>query len=188
MLAVNHMLPEFAKSALEFLKLAPRYLISVALIAGVLLFSSSAWLARIGVDNFAAMNRQWLGLTFLASASLWGVSAVATCWDWVAGKFIQRRVRQHIAQKLSSLTEGEKQILRYYFAKDTRANALKIDDGVVQELVANHIIYRSASMGSILDGFAHNITDAAWGYIHANPQVLQGTTNTYRTDKRERGW
>jgi len=97
-------------------------------------------------------------------------------------------VRQRIAHKLSSLTEGEKQILRYYFAKDTRANTLKIDDGVVQGLVANRIIYRSASMGSILDGFAHNITDAAWNYICANPEVLQGTTNTYRTDKRERGW
>lgn len=65
---------------------------------------------------------------------------------------------------------------------------LKVDDGVVQRLVANRIIYRSASMGSLLEGFAHNITDAAWDYIHANPHILQGTTNTYRTDKRERGW
>lgn len=182
------MLGEFAKSALEFLKLAPRYLIAVALIAGVLLFLPDAWLQRIGVDTFATANRQWLGLTFLVSAILWGVSAVATCWDWVAGNFFQRSVRQHIAQKLSSLTEDEKQILRYYLAKDTRANTLKIDDGVVQGLVANRIIYRSASMGNLLEGFAHNITDAAWDYILANPEVLQGTTNTYRTDKRERGW
>jgi len=182
------MFAELAKSALELLKLAPRYLISVALIAGVLLFFPSVWLAYIGVDNFAVANRQWLGLIFLVCASLWCVSAVASCWDWVAGKFFQRRVRQRITHKLSSLTEGEKQILRYYFAKDTRANTLKIDDGVVQGLVANRIIYRSASMGSILDGFAHNITDAAWNYICANPEVLQGTTNTYRTDKRERGW
>ena len=74
--------------------------------------------------------------------------------------------------------------MRYYFAKETRANMLKINDGVVQGLVANRIIYRSASTGSLVEGFAHNITDAAWDYIHANPEVLQGTTNTYRTDKR----
>jgi len=78
--------------------------------------------------------------------------------------------------------------LRYYFAKNTRANMLKINDGVVQGLVADHIIYRSASMGDILEGFAHNITDFVWDYIHTNPKVLQGTTNFYRTDKRERGW
>jgi ABC-type multidrug transport system fused ATPase/permease subunit len=182
------MFSEFAKSALDFLKLAPRYLIAVALIAGVLLFFPNAWLVRIGVDNFAAANRQWLGLAFLVSAVLWCISLITTVWSWVAGKVFQRRVSQHIARKLDSLTEGEKQILRYYFAKDTRANTLRIDDGVVQGLVQNRIIFRSASMGSILDGFAHNISDAAWDYILANPEVLQGTTNTYRTDKRERGW
>ena len=86
-------------------------------------------------------------------------------------------------------TDGEMVTPRLaYFAKDTRANTLRIDDGVVQGLAQNRIIFRSASMGSILDGFAHNITVAAWNYIFANPQVLLGTTNTYRTDKRERGW
>lgn len=62
---------------------------------------------------------------------------------------------------------------------------LKVDDGVVQGLVADQIIYRSASMGNILEGFAHNVTDFVWNYIHANSGVLQGTTNFYRTDKRE---
>jgi hypothetical protein len=182
------MIAEFTKSALEFIKLAPRYLISVALIAGALLFFPVAWLQRIGLDAFATANRQWLGLTFLVSAVLWGVSAVKICLDWVAQKRFQRRVRHHIAQKLSSLTEDEKQILRYYFAEGTRANTLRVDDGVVQGLVENRIIYRSASVGSLVEGFAHNITDAAWDYIIANPEVLQGTTNTYRTDKRERYW
>jgi hypothetical protein len=63
---------------------------------------------------------------------------------------------------------------------------LKVNDGVVQGLVADHIIYRTTSIGTLLEGFAHNITDFAWDYIHANPQVLQGTTNFYRTDKWER--
>ena len=182
------MFAELAKSAIEFLKLAPRYFIAVAIVSGALLFLPDTWLQQIGLNTFATANRQWLGLTFLVSAVLWGVSATTTCWDWVAGKAFRRRVRKHIAQKLRSLTEDEKQILRYYFAKGTRANMLKVDDGVVQGLVANRIIYRSASMGNILEGFAQNITDAAWDYIHANPDILQGTTNTYRTDKRESYW
>lgn len=182
------MLEELTKSALEFLKLAPRYLIAVALISGVLLFLSESWLERIGLDVFAKVNRQWLGLTFLISITLWGVAVISDCWGWFSNKLFQRKYEQHIIRKLHELTEDEKQILRYYVAKNTRANMLKVDDGVVQGLVADHIIYRSASMGNILEGFAHNITDFVWDYIHANLDVLQGTTNFYRTDKRERNW
>lgn len=182
------MSPDIFKSALEFIKLAPRYLIAVGLIAGALLFLPVAWLQGMGLDAFATENRQWLGLTFLVSAILWGVSAVTACSDWVANKIFQRKVRKHIARKISSLTEDEKQILRYYFAQNTRSNMLRIDDGVVQGLVENHIIYRSASVGSLVEGFSHNITDVAWDFIIANPQVLLGTTNTYRSDKRQRYW
>jgi len=179
------MFAELVKSAIELLKLAPRYLIAVAIVSGSLLFLPDSCLQRIGLNTFAKANRQWLGLTLLASTVLWGVSAAATCWDWVTGKFFRRRVRNQIVRKLCSLTEDEKQILRYYFAKGTRANVLKVNDGVVHGLVANRIIYCSAPMGNILEGFAHNITDAAWDYIHANPGILRGTTNTYRTDKRD---
>lgn len=161
---------------------------AVALICGILLFSPEAFIQKIGVDTFASSNRQWLGLTFLVSGVLWGVYVAATCRSWIADGFSKRRLRRQIIQKLSSLTEGEKQILRYYYAEDTRANVLDIGDGVVQGLVANRIIYRSASVGSLVEGFAHNITDVAWEYIFTNPQVLEGTTNTYRTDKRQRGW
>jgi hypothetical protein len=74
------MLDELTKFALEFLKLAPRYFFAVAVIAGVLLFLPSMLLERIGLDSFAKSNRQWLGLTFLVSATLWGVAVVTTCW------------------------------------------------------------------------------------------------------------
>jgi hypothetical protein len=72
-----------------------------------------------------------------------------------------------------------------YFAKNTRANTLRVDDGVVQGLVADGLIHRSASIGNMLEGFAHNITDLVWDYIHVHPELLEGTTNTYRTDKRD---
>lgn len=181
------MIAELAKFAIEILKLAPRYLIAVAVMAGALLFLPSTWLDRFGLDGFATANRQWLGLTFLASATLWAVAVVVAFWKWIQRKLVQRRVRQHVIRKLNSLTEGEKQILRYYYVEHTRTNMLRLDDGVAQGLVADRIIYRSASMGSFLGGFAHNITDLAWEYIHANPHVLQGSTNCYRTDNLEEG-
>ena len=65
---------------------------------------------------------------------------------------------------------------------------LRIEDGVVQGLKSDRIIYQSASLGNVLEGFAHNINDFAWDSLHANPDLLEGTTNKYRTDKRERYW
>lgn len=182
------MFSDLAKSSLEFLKLAPRYLLAVAIVAGTLLFSPVEWLEKIGLQAIAMEYRQWLGLSFLVSATLWAVGIALSAWNALTRKFFRRSVRQHVMRRLASLTEDEKQILRYYLAKNTRANMLKVDDGVVQGLVADRIIYRSASMGHLLEGFAHNITDFAWDYLHANPELLNGSTNFYRTDKRERGW
>ena len=88
--------------------------------------------------------------------------------------------------KLENLTEEEKQIMRYYLATKSRSNTLRIDDGVVNSLVANRIIYRGASVGNMLEGFAHNISDIAWEYLHSHPELLVGSTNTYRTDKGNR--
>lgn len=47
-------------------------------------------------------------------------------------------------------------------------------------------IYQSASTGNILEGFAHNISDFVWDHLHVCPNLLAGSTNSYRTDKRER--
>lgn len=182
------MFSELGKSILEFLKLAPRYMISIAIVCGVLLFLPRETLDKIGLLKFSQDYRQWLGFGFLVSTTLWSVAMVSMAWSWFGKKVRRKRIKKRIIRKLNSLTEDEKQILRYYIGKNTRANMLKIDDGVVQGLAAEGIIYRSASMGNILEGFAHNISDIAWGYLNENPHVLDGTTNFYRTDKRERGW
>ena len=78
--------------------------------------------------------------------------------------------------------------MRFYVANNTRANTLKIDDGVVKGLVNSGIIYQSASLGNLMDGFAHNISNVAWDHLHKNLNLLEGNTNTYRTDKTKPYW
>jgi hypothetical protein len=182
------MFADLAKVILEFLKLAPRYLIALGIAATVLLFGSEDFLKKIGVFDFVQNYRPWLGLTLVATASLFAVSVGSDVLGSIRKWKRKRVVLNRIAQRLDRLTEDEKQILRYYFAKQTRANTLRIDDGVVQGLVADGIIYRSASLGSVVEGFAHNISDIAWDYLYVNPHLLKGETNVYRTDKRERRW
>lgn len=179
------MFNEAAKTFLELLKLAPRYLIALGIMVAFLLFAEEQYLASIGVSTFAKEYRTVLGLVLVVSGALFivyiGVAAIALTQRW----WRQLRGKRSIVNKLSRLNEGEKQILRYYYALQTRANYLHIDDGVVQELVAEGIIYRSASMGSVVDGFAHNISDIAWDHLQEYPHLLEGSTNIYRTDKKD---
>lgn len=176
---------DYLKSALDFIKLAPRYLIAIGVAAAFLLFGSEEFLTRLGLKQFTEDYRAWLGLAFVSTISLFAVYVAGEILAFIGRKIKKRKFLERITQRLQNLTEDEKQILRFYFAKNTRSNVLRIDDGVVQGLVADGILYRSASVGNMLEGFAHNISDFVWDHIHRNPGLLVGDTNTYRTDKRE---
>lgn len=178
------MFAEAAKIFLEFLKLAPRYLIALGAMAAFMLFADEKFLKLIGVFEFAQNNRPVLGLTLVVSVALFVVSAADDLVGFARRWWLRRRRYFRIAERLQRLTEDEKQILRYYIAENTRANTLRIDDGIVQGLKANGIIHLSASMGNVLEGFAHNIDDFAWDYLQVHQYLLDGTTNIYRTDKR----
>lgn len=179
------MIAEISKSLLEALKLAPRYLVALGAAAAFLLFSSVDLLKKLGVLKFTEDYRMWLGLTLILSSSLFIVSFAIDIFGWFQRKRRAARFRKHATKRLNSLTEEEKQILRFYVAKQSKSNVLRIDDGVVKGLVSAGIIYQSAALGNMLEGFAHNISDFAWEYLHEHPEVLDGTTNLYRTDKRK---
>jgi hypothetical protein len=102
---------------------------------------------------------------------------------WIRHKILASEFAERRLKRLQRLTENEKQILRYYFAKQTRSNVLRIDDGVVNSLAADGVIFQSANVsGGPGLAFAHNIHEDVWNYILLNPQLLDGTTNTYRSD------
>jgi hypothetical protein len=176
---------DYLKSALELLKLAPRYLIAIGIAAAFLLFGSDQFLTSLGLKKFTEDYRAWLGLAFVSTVSLFVIYLAGEVISYFGRKIRKRKLRTNLEERLQKMTEDEKQIIRFYFAKNTRSNVLRIDDGVVQGLVVDGVIFRSASLGNMVEGFAHNISDFAWDYIHRNPSLLFGSTNSYRTDKRE---
>ncbi len=178
------MVPEIAKTLLEFLKLTPRFLTALGVASALLLFSSDELLARLGLAEFVQKWRFALGLALVMAISLLGVHASANLLESARRFWRQRRSDKHIIERLHRLTEDEKQILRYYIKCETRANMLRIESGVVQELVKEGIIWKSTSMGNVLEGFAHNISDIAWDYLHLHPEFLDGATDIAYTDKR----
>lgn len=182
------MITEAAKTFLDFLKLAPRYLIALGLMAGLLLFLKQEFLNLIGVAEFANNYRTALGLILVFTGSLFVVSICIDGFSFLKRAWGNWKLNQRMTQRLNCLTEDEKQILRYYYAKQTRANSLRINDGIVQGLVAKGIIYRSSNFFDLVEGCAHNITDAAWDYLHRHSDLLVGTTDIYRTDKQDDDW
>ncbi len=170
---------------IQVLKLAPRYLLAVIVFCGVLLFVEDDIAKTLGIYNFTQNYRQWLGIALIATSSLviidWSIKISMVIRD-IAFRIKRKK---SILKSLHSLTEEEKQILRYYLCKQSKSNVLRIDDGIVNGLVAKGIIFRAANQGNLVEGFAHNINQLAWDYLDVNLGLLDGETNFYRTDKEK---
>lgn len=179
------MFDKILNAFLEVLKLAPRYLVAVTLAAVFLLFGPDRALKYISVYDFAQNYRQWIGIVLVVFIALLLVYGAKEIILWIWNMMILKKALKTSLQRLHALTEEEKQILRFYIAKETKTNVLCIDDGVVQGLVSAGIIYRSSNIGTMYRGFAHNIFDFAWDYLHENPHLLKGTTKKYRTENPE---
>jgi hypothetical protein len=172
------------KAFLDFLKLTPRYLIVLGITAAMLLFGGEKFLNHIGVYQFAQDYRSWIGIIFLLSSALLVIAIPIKITKWIKQLWNKRKFYQRITQRLNGLTEDEKQILRFYIGRQTKTNVLDFRDGIVQGLVSHGIIHQAASAGNLIEGFAYNISEFAWDYLHIHPELLEGTTNFYRTDKR----
>jgi len=115
------MFTEAAKTVLEFLKLAPRYLIAFGVMAAFLLFASENFLKFIGVFELTQNNRPMLGLTLVTTVAIFAVTSVGNAISFVKQWWARRRSYLRISERLQRLTEDEKQILRYYIVENTRA-------------------------------------------------------------------
>lgn len=174
---------DYAKIALEALKLAPRYLVSLCIVSAFFLFTPEKLQKGFGVFEFAQHYRVYFFCAFILTGVLFVVDRSIAVFGWIQHKSRISKFTKRRLERLHRLTEDEKQILRFYFTKQTRSNVLRIDDGVVNGLASDGIIYRSANVSSGPMAFAHNISEAAWNYIHNNQHLLDGTTNIYRTDE-----
>jgi hypothetical protein len=141
---------------------------------------------KLSIYDFTQNYRPWLSIVFILASAPLIVTIAIEITKWAKRWWRERQFYNRMSERLDSLTEDGKQILRFYIAEQTRSNVLRIDDGIVQGLVSAGIIYRAASVGNMLEGFSYNISDFAWNYLCVNPHLREGTTSKYRTDKRKR--
>lgn len=172
---------------IEFIKLAPRYLFALGVASGFLLFLPEPILNYLDIYDFTHVHRSWIGVVFIFSLATIITAGAAELMNIIKRWILNMIHKKNIRKRLHNLTEAEKQILRFYIEKQNKTNYLRIDDGIVQGLASVGIIFQATSMGNILSGFAHNISDHAWYYLSNHRELLQGNTNTCRTDKCESG-
>lgn len=174
------------KFILDLLKLSPRYFAAGACVCWAVLFAPERVLSRLGLLDFANHHRNVVGLVFLVCTALTALAVLGWGMQFMAAFALDLHAQKRCLERLKRLTEEEKQILRHYIWGQTKSNTLRFDDGVVQGLVAENIIFQASSMGNVLEGFAYNISDTAWKYLNKHPALLRGETDSVRCDKRIR--
>jgi hypothetical protein len=88
------MADDWGKSALEFIKLSPRWLAPLALATGALVLAPMPILQALGLDAFVGTYRGWIGLAFFLVASLLLVGVVSWVWTSITttvGRRLRRR-------------------------------------------------------------------------------------------------
>lgn len=175
---------DWLKTTLEFLKLTPRNITPFLFISAILLFAPREWLTLLNILDLKEEYHLIISMIFLLSSVILVNYMLFAIFSFFKKSLIRIKIKSSIRKRLHTLTEDEKQILRFYISQNTRANTLRYDDGIVKGLEYSYIIYRSSNMGNMVEGFAYNINDIAWDYLHKNYYLLEGNTNFYRTDKR----
>lgn len=154
------------------LKLPAKTTVAVCIATAILLFSSEKILASLGLGSFVNDFRSYIGVLFLVTFCISAVTLVfkiaAFIKPWATQAFW---IRQH-ARRLHSLTPDEKAILSQYIVNNTRSQSLSVQSGTVNALVAEKIIFRASSLGS-LSGFDYVIQPWAWEYLKKNPNLLE---------------
>ena len=152
----------------------PQILLGIALACAVLIFGPSALIASFGLDPFLEANRPLVGATLLGSCSvllaqaIWWVAKHAA-WPINAALEYRRRI-----DVLRDLAADEKAYLVRYIAEQRTTQYFRIDDGVAQGLALKTIIFQSASVGYMHDGWAFNLNTWARRALNKEPSLLAG--------------
>lgn len=157
---------------LEFIKLAPKYLIAILMASGIGIFS------RSGIDYFLSINgfideyKGWIGMIFLISSCLIFVTISEFTLIKVLKLINYLIIKYFGIKKLKRLTPIERNILGEYIFKKTKFLNIPIEYGGKNDLVQCNIIYRSSNIGREITGFSYDMQPWAWKYLNKHEDLL----------------
>ncbi len=166
---------------LDILKLSPKYFLGIAIASGVLVFSPSNLIEKIGLENLVKNYRMWIGGVFLISLTLTIIETLIWILNKITKSMRKRNTLNIRMQRLHNLSADEREILRYYFYYNTRSQILNCLDGTVRELEFYRIIYRAGNIAPVMlnsnfdnieSPMPYNIQPWAWDYLNQNLNLL----------------
>ena len=165
----------------------PVVFLGIAIASGIVLFIGNDLASTMGLSEFRKEYRAYLGgalvlsLSLVVAHALWsgakGILALAK------GALDRRKARRSLEarqKQLDKLTPDEKVYLAPYILDKENTRNFLIEDGTAGGLVAKGILYRASTVGSMLDGWAHNMHPWARDYLEANPHLLEGAARKRR--------
>lgn len=155
----------------DWLKLPTKAFVGLSLASGILIFSNTQFLTRLGLVNFVVTYRPYLGAVFIFGVSFtlvyWSSSLFTLVKPWIVQTYKVHKYKK----RLFELTPEEKKILSSYVSGQTLSQPLDIRSGVVSSLVSAGIIYRATSVGTFT-AFEFVIQPWAWKFLKKHPHVL----------------
>lgn len=169
----------------DWLKISSTHLFAIAAAAAVLLFSPLPVLSALGLAQFVAYFRMWIGFALLICGAVLVARGLASVIALVKTRSQRSRMMKRKQARLHKLTPDEATVLAGYLGDETRTQYFQLTNGVVQGLLAEGIVFRVSTEGSWLRGFAYNIQPWAMDYLTAHPELVAHARNT-RVDEGSR--
>lgn len=169
-----------------WIKLSPKYLIPIAILAAALLFLPSDALSKFGVDDFVNEYRMWIGIVGLLTFALLLTHFMYWLKDIVTKKLRTARSLKAAKDSLRNLTPEEQIVLADYILRQTKSRTLRVQSGVAMSLEHAHIIYLASKLGTLMGGFAYNLQPWAWDELNAHPELLEPVLSEMKKQLRER--
>ena len=158
---------------LSWLKLPQRILLAFAIVNAFILWGPKCFITGLGLEEFIADYRKWLGVSFLFFVCAVLPNAISKVSTSIKDKIKYLSFIKSGKKRLQNLTTEEKKTLKAFTENDTRTQVLDYAHGLTVELENEGIIYRASTLSHGLTRFSYNIQPWAWEYLNKNEHLLQ---------------
>jgi hypothetical protein len=146
--------------------------IAVFIASALLLFLPQHVISHLGLDQFLASYRMYVGVGLVASASLLAANTLSFIASFVVEPLETWSLNRRGLKTLEELTSAEKDFLCGYIVTGDNTRYASISDGIAQGLVAKNLIYRASNLSTGEMLFPFNLQPYARRLLREHPHLL----------------
>jgi len=156
----------------ELLKLAPRYIVAVAIASSLFIFMPGYFVEVMGLSEVQSTYKPYAAIILIVSLSILLAYSGVELVQWGKRKRESDKEIKQRTGRLHTLTPGEQTILAQYLRRNTRTQDWKPHDGNVLELEMNGVLRRVSDWECERHGSPYNIQPWAWEYLREHSELV----------------